>query len=111
MEERYLSVCVLSDPREADIACYSLEESGIPVIIQHLLVDPSSSPDLNALDLNSVDPWTFDFASNSTNAHRTKPLRATGFRLLVPMRSAQTALKILKQRSASRPSAAPLQAA
>jgi hypothetical protein len=39
MDERYVSITVLSDPVAADQACSVLEEAGMPVLIQHLEVE------------------------------------------------------------------------
>ena len=39
MDERYVSITVISDPVAADQACSILEEAGMPVLIQHLEVE------------------------------------------------------------------------
>ena len=95
--ERYLSICVLSDPRAADQACVLLEESGIPVIIQHLTVSASDEvSDERSGGSSHGGPRAFP---------GNQPAQATGFRLLVPMYLSQTAIKLLRRRSSLHPSA------
>ncbi|NDC36819.1 MAG: hypothetical protein EBZ48_02070 [Proteobacteria bacterium] len=71
MEERYLSICVLSDMHETDHACSSLERAGIPVIIQHLSVHDERE--------------------------RSNAPQVSSYRLLVPMRYTQAAMSIIQR--------------
>jgi hypothetical protein len=104
MEERYLSLTVISDPVATDHACCMLEEAGIPVVIQHLVIPdpnldtPTLIPSLtNALA--SAALITGDSNSGSSlDTFEGRSALGTGYRLLVPMRLAQTAMRLLKLR-------------
>lgn len=81
MEERYLSLMVISDPIAADHSCCILEDAGIPVVIQHLTTSDHSH--IHRIPAAVQEDGIFD---------------GTGYRLLVPMRLAQTAMRLLKLR-------------
>lgn len=81
-QERYVSICFLSDPLSADRLCGTLEAAGIPVIMQHLAI--------------GADAEHLSQKPNRSNKAQITPeeFTALGFRLLVPMHQAQMALKL-----------------
>jgi hypothetical protein len=81
-QERYVSICFLSEPHSADQLSGTLEAAGIPVIIQHLLIGGEAGH-------LSQKPSRSNVAESPP-----EEFTALGFRLLVPMHQAQMALKL-----------------
>jgi hypothetical protein len=92
-QERYVSICFLSEPHSADQLSGTLEAAGIPVIIQHLAIGGENGFGGNG---NGADAGHLSQKPSRSNVAESPPeeFTALGFRLLVPMHQAQMALKL-----------------
>ena len=100
-QERYVSICFLSESHSADQLCSTLEAAGIPVIIQHLAIGGESRLSVNG---GGNDAQGFPQTAHGSDLwlNAAGDVTALGFRLLVPIQHAQMALKLWERYSHQR---------